>query len=323
MAMNVSRNRLGTRVKRAVPLPLTSPMFDVGANLTSAKIKNKGEVLSRAKQAGVSHAVVISKTLDESRKSMRFCRRYQAGDGPVLGCTIGCHPNSAGAHVNCSIRNMSLEQVVAKFRDLIDRDPGVAVAVGECGLDYVYDFSLPEDQLSILSAQLELSIQTGLPLFLHLRGAVHDDFCSALDAFGRERQWRGVIHCYSDEDPDHVDKYLSYGFSFGLSGIICDDKADRAQRLQEIIPDMPLDRILIQSVSPFLLPKNMDRKAYLPRPSLNEPAFLSYVATKVAECYTLAGVKMSPHEVALHTTRNAHALFNMGGAPVQPEPVPP
>ncbi|XXQ30310.1 TatD related DNase [Plasmodiophora brassicae] len=292
---------MAAATRRSVPAALASPLIDIGANLTSSKLKHTADLLERAAQAGVSHIIVTGTSLAESEHAIRLCRAFAgAGRRPRLYCTVGCHPHEATRHA------ATLGAVIARFRQLIDDNRDVVVAVGECGLDYDRNFSTPSDQQAVLAAQLDLSIACDLPLFLHARGDAHDDLCSA---FG-QRSWRGVVHCYTDDDRAHLQRYLSYGFSIGITGWVCDERPGRGKALQDIISEIPIGRLLIETDAPYLIPRNIPKGDLHPRPKQNEPALLSYVARKVAECYQA----FTADDIALHTTRNAKALFCLADA---------
>lgn len=157
---------MAAATRRSVPAALASPLIDIGANLTSSKLKHTADLLERAAQAGVSHIIVTGTSLAESEHAIRLCRAFAgAGRRPRLYCTVGCHPHEATRHA------ATLGAVIARFRQLIDDNRDVVVAVGECGLDYDRNFSTPSDQQAVLAAQLDLSIACDLPLFLHVRYA--------------------------------------------------------------------------------------------------------------------------------------------------------
>ncbi|NIT12968.1 MAG: hypothetical protein GTN99_01590, partial [Candidatus Dadabacteria bacterium] len=144
------------------------------------------------------------------------------------------------------------------------------VAVGETGLDYHYDLSPREIQRESLQKHIDLSIQTGLPIVLHVRES-EDDIKSMLRDNACERL-KGVIHCFTG-DYESALLYIELGFYVSFSGILT---FKRSEDLREVAKKLPLDRILIETDSPYLAPVPYRGKK-------NEPAYVKYVAETLAE----------------------------------------
>eukprot|EP00474_Spongospora_subterranea_P010810 CRZ11268.1 hypothetical protein [Spongospora subterranea] len=287
------------------PAGLGAALVDIGCNLTAHQFKDVGAVLHRAAASGIGHIIVTGVSLKESAAAIALCRQWPpSSTTPRLTCTVGCHPHESSRHLQ--------HDSVQQFRKLIEENRDVVVAVGECGLDYERNFSEPADQRTLFRAQLQLSLDLDMPLFLHSRGDTHDDFCSALDDIGGlNRQWRGVLHCYTDEDLEHLLRYLQYGFHIGITGWVCDERPGRGQGLARIVAAIPKDRLLIETDAPYLLPRNIPTGAIRPKPKINEPALIEYVARKVAQCYTDHAAPITPDEIARITTENANKLFSL------------
>jgi TatD DNase family protein len=147
------------------------------------------------------------------------------------------------------------------------------VAVGECGLDYFRNFSPPAAQQAAFHQQLQLAIALDKPVFLHQRDA-HADFLAIL----REHRahWRGVAHCFTG-DAAQLHDYLELGLAIGITGWICDER--RGSHLAALMPQVPADKLLLETDAPYLLPRNLT-----PRPASrrNEPMYLRQVALTVA-----------------------------------------
>ena len=172
------------------------------------------------------------------------------------------------------------------------------VAVGECGLDFFRNFSPPDAQERAFVAQLELAAECGLPVFLHQRDA-HERFTAILTEH-RKSLTGGVAHCFTG-GPAELEAYLELGLYIGVTGWLCDDR--RGAALRAALPRIPLDRLLLETDAPYLLPRDLAEK---PRNRRNEPAFLPHVLAKTAE-----GLGMPIDSVARAATENTEKLFGL------------
>jgi TatD DNase family protein len=260
---------------------------DIGANLTHASYgTDAGEVISRARQAGVSRIVVTGTSEEESRRALALAAAHSG-----LYATAGVHPHNA--------RDWSPASAGA-LRALA-RDPKV-VAIGECGLDFNRNYSPHPAQEDCFVAQLELGRALKKPLFLHSRDA-HPRFAEILKASKVEA---AVAHCFTGER-DELRAYLDLGLYIGITGWICDER--RGRHLLELVREIPRDRLLLETDAPYLTPRDLHPQ---PKARRNEPAFLPHIAQAVARA---AG--RSLEEIAEDTTRNAQRLFGLheSGAP--------
>lgn len=167
----------------------------------------------------------------------------------------------------------------------------VIVAIGECGLDYFYDNSPREQQFDMLHAQLELAREYDLPVIFHVREAF-DDFWPIFDQYPG---LRGVLHSFTDSKAN-MERALERGLYIGVNGISTFTKVD-AQK--EMFAAIPIENLLLETDAPFLTPTPK-------RGSINEPAYVKYVAQHAAD---IRGVSLD--EVARVTTANATALFSL------------
>jgi TatD DNase family protein len=174
----------------------------------------------------------------------------------------------------------------------------MVVAAGECGLDYFRNFSPPARQRSGFELQLALAERTRKPLFLHQRDA-HADFVAMLKAHPGAAA-RGVIHCFTG-GPSELDDCLALGLSIGITGWICDER--RGQALREAAPRVPLDRLMLETDAPYLLPRTLSPK---PSHRRNEPAFLPAVLAETARSRG-----EDPARLAEATTANACRFFGL------------
>ncbi len=257
-------------------------LIDIGANLTHDKFADDlGKVLGRAAAAGVEKMIVTGSS-DQGNIDAADLAELHPGH---LYSTAGVHPHHASDYTDASSE---------LIRSLSDR-PSV-VAVGECGLDYFRNFSPREAQLEAFQSQLDIAADTGMPVFLHQRDA-HDDFVELLEPM-LPRISRAVAHCFTGEG-ESLREYLAMGLWIGITGWICDER--RGAHLQEIVSEIPDNRLLIETDAPYLLPRTLNPK---PKSRRNEPAYLIEVLRVVAKARG-----QSEQHVARITTDNAVKFF--------------
>jgi TatD DNase family protein len=255
-------------------------LVDIGANLTHASFSQDLEqVVTRARQAGVASLIVTGTTVEESWDARQIADRFD------LYATAGVHPHHAR---QCG------PQTIARLRELA-KHPRV-VAVGECGLDFNRNYSPHPDQETWFIAQLKLGLELGKPLFFHSRDA-HPRFAEILRQY---KPPKAVAHCFTGEKAE-LDAYLELGLYIGITGWICDER--RGKHLVELVRDIPRDRLLLETDSPYLTPRDLKPQ---PKARRNEPALLPHILKAVARA-----LGRSPEEVAADTTRNAHTLFGL------------
>lgn len=239
------------------------------------------EVVRRARDAGVARALVILAAGDEKEAAQeaRVERLW-----PDVRVAIGVHPHAAHAFADNPDRAADL------VRAQIAATPA-ARAVGEIGLDYHYDFSPRDVQHGVFRAQVRLARELRLPVIIHTREAEEDTVAILRELGGGELA--GVLHCFTGT-PALRDAGLDLGFYISLAGIVTFPKA---QELRDTARAVPLDRLLIETDSPFLAPVPYRGKR-------NEPAHVARVAGALAEL-----CKIDAGELARTTTANFHALF--------------
>ncbi|MDR2654480.1 MAG: TatD family hydrolase [Oscillospiraceae bacterium] len=238
-------------------------LADIGANLLHRSFaKDREQVLRDAKTAGVDTILITGTSLRESREAAQYVRNYPG----TLYATAGVHPHDAKSCDN---------NTIGELRELADL-PEV-VAIGECGLDYDRDFSPRAVQRKWLERQVELAKELNMPLFLHEREAFAD-FRDILKNAGPETCKKAVVHCFTGSE-DNLMAYLSLGCSIGITGWICDDR--RGLHLRQAVKKIPADRLMIETDSPYLVPRNMRPRASHNR---NEPKYLLHIARDIARC---------------------------------------
>lgn len=271
-----------------VPAPLhdadVTDLIDVGANLTHESFRDDlPAVLERAAGHGVRRMVVTGTSLAASAAALALAE----GRPGVIWATAGVHPHAAADYDDAADEGL---------RTLL-RHP-LVVAAGECGLDYNRDYSPRDAQRTAFARQVELAAWSGRPLFLHQRDA-HGDFLAILREQG-SRLPAGVAHCFTS-GPVEMHEYLELGLHIGITGWICDER--RASDLRAAVASLPLDRVVVETDCPYLLPRSI-RPA--PRNRRNEPGTLPEVVRVLAEF-----MGRNPEVVAQATSRNAEALFGL------------
>ena len=252
-------------------------MIDIGVNLANkAFAADRAAVIERAKAAGVDAMIITGTSIEESRSAVAL-----ADPAAGLYATAGIHPHEAG-----SVGEDWLQQLAA-----LAEHPAV-VAIGEAGLDFYRDYSPRAAQRRVFRAQVELAVRTGKPLFVHDRDSGGETLATLHDYSGE--LGKCVIHCFTGTQED-LAAYLAAGYSIGITGWICDER--RGGELAALARDIPPDRLMIETDAPFLLPRTIR-----PRPPSrrNEPAFLPYVAARLAECRSEeeAAVRQLTHDNA-------------------------
>jgi TatD DNase family protein len=260
-------------------------LIDIGANLAHRAFAHDLDgTLARARQSGVNCIVVTGGNIASSRATAALAGRYPG----FLFSTAGVHPHDAG---KCS--NAEVEALV---RSLCSQNQ--VVAIGECGLDFNRDFSPRPQQESRFEKQLHLACELGKPLFLHERDA-HRRFVEILACY-KDHVGAAVVHCFTGT-AEQLQAYLDLGLYIGITGWICDDR--RGQELLNLVRNIPLDRLMIETDAPFLVPRNMPSWR---RQKTNEPAFLTYVLEMISKSYGI-----SSEEMAAKTTSNARKFFKI------------
>jgi TatD DNase family protein len=245
---------------------------------------DRDDVVDRARDAGVEDFVLIGGVDGEQGHQ----RALRVADSLGCRCTAGVHPHEA-RHATLAV----YDEIQSLARE------GRIAAIGEVGLDFHYDHSPREVQREVFRRQIRLARDLGLPLVIHTREA-DAETVAILDEEGA-REVGGVIHCFTGTRA-LGDATLGLGFHISFSGIVA---FPRATGIQDVARLVPLDRLLVETDSPFLAPPPHRGKR-------NEPAFVVEVATAVAR---LRGVDVI--DVARASTANARRLFDLERAGVE------
>lgn len=244
---------------------------------------DREEVVARARAGGVRRLLLPAVDLAASHECAALAARFEG-----VFAAAGIHPNSTAS---------ATADDFAELDSLLGS--GAFVAVGEIGLDYHWDTSPREAQFRALHAQLDLAAKYQLPVIIHNRES-SDDLMAVLEQWaaglsGALSSRPGVLHSFS-APPDIAERALAAGFYLGFTGPLTYKNADE---LRSIAAAAPLDRILIETDSPYLTPTPYRGKR-------NEPAYVRLVAERLA---ALRGLDLA--EVAAATTANAERLFQL------------
>ncbi len=263
---------------------------DTHLHVADAKYdSDRQAVLDRAAAAGVTTLVEIAESPDTWEAAVSL-----ADKNPFIYASLGIHPHHA--HEAGPDHWPSLS---TKLRELL-KHPKV-VAVGEFGLDYFRMQNTKEQQEYLFRQQLDLARETGKPIVIHCRDA-HEDTRRVLKEYYPDASYarhcpepKGVIHCFTGTWED-AQTYLFHGFMLGIDGPVT---YPNSKVLQENVVRLPLERLVLETDSPYLPPQTQ-------RGQRNEPAAIPVIAAMIGS------LKYKPTEdVARQTTANAKALFRL------------
>ena len=204
-------------------------------------------------------------------------------------CTLGVHPH----HVHEEGEDLTTQTLIQ-----MANHPKI-VGLGETGLDYYYDKAPRDRQHDSFRAHIRAGMATGLPIVVHSRDAEEDTARLLREEVSGSSKPRGVLHCFSSRRI-LAEEAVELGFYVSLSGILTFKKS---QELRDIVRDIPLDRLLVETDSPFLAPEPF-------RGKICEPAYVVQTARVLAE---IKGV--SPEQIAEQTTSNFFQLFSRAHRP--------
>jgi TatD DNase family protein len=252
---------------------------------------DREQVVDRARQAGLSRILNPSVDLKSCRSAIKLAETY-----PEVYAAVGIHPNDALTWD---------DSTPGDLRELSNR-PKV-VAIGEIGLDYYRDRTPRDVQRRVFQHQLELAAEVHLPVILHMRNSSAQDRSATLDMLGILVEWcsmllsvepdlaqrPGVLHSFSG-NLEESQQAMDLNFWIGISGPVTFRKADT---LREVVTNLPLERLLIETDAPFLTP-------HPHRSERNEPAHVLLVAQEISRIRNLPF-----EEVAGISSSNAERLF--------------
>ncbi len=251
-------------------------MIDSHCHLDHEPLKSDlSNIIKRSKDVGIEKLLTISTSVESFEKIKNIINE----DEIIFG-TIGIHPHETDNN------EISIDYIVKNFEE----NPKI-IGIGETGLDFYYNNSDKEKQIKSFKKHIEASIKTNSPLVVHSRNAEDETF-EILNKYQGEKL-KILMHCFTGSK-NFAEKLLKLNAFFSASGIIT---FKNSIDLQETFKILPLEKILIETDSPYLAPvPNRGKK--------NEPSFLSYTAQKLAEIKDL-----SKPEITKITTKNFNNLF--------------
>jgi len=233
---------------------------DIACNFTSDRFDNDlDEVINQAIVNNITKFGLICSRLSDIDKLLEIYNRYSKD----MFFTIGVHPHHA---------NEINEEYLKKLKEVINNNN--PHAIGETGLDFFRNLSTYEEQIFAFEEQIKIAIDTNKPLFLHQRDS-HDDFIKILRKYSSDIN-KSVVHCFTGTK-EQLNDYLELDCYIGVTGWICDAK--RNVELRKTIKNIPLERLMIETDCPYLIPKNLEEK---PKNNRNEPTYLNHIANEVA-----------------------------------------
>lgn len=245
---------------------------DTHCHIHEANYPDASGALERAHKAGVGTLICVGTDNTTSREAAEFAANHEN-----IYFSVGAHPHDAQDGYS------EVEQLVKEKNDKL-------VAIGEIGLDYFYTHSPRETQIAALEAQLQLAIDHDLPVIFHVREAFNDFW----PIFHNFPGIKGELHSFTDSLVN-LEKALGEGLYVGVNGISTFSKTN-----QEVWDQIPLEKMLLETDSPFLTPVPV-------RGKVNEPAFVRHVAEYHAK---RRGIELE--ELARVTSANAKTLFSIG-----------
>ncbi|HEY60947.1 MAG TPA: TatD family hydrolase [Anaerolineae bacterium] len=243
-------------------------------------------IIERAKQKNITNILIPGIDIKSSEKAIKLC----ASQPLLLHPAVGIHPNY-GNQINSAI--------IKELRDLASNQ--LVVAIGEIGLDYYRNFTPINDQKQLLNMQLKLALAIDKPIIIHNRDAenhlwdIIGKWYEKIPSNSPLKNRPGVFHSFSSS-LEFAKQAIKKGFYIGVGGPITYKKSKNYRKL---ISQLPIERILIETDSPYLAPQQYRGKR-------NEPSFLVYTAQRLSEIFQINFDTLS--EI---TTRNAKLLFNI------------
>lgn len=246
--------------------------------------EDRKEMIERAREAGVCNVFLPAIDLNSVDRVLSMSREYQDYCHPM----IGLHPEEVRA---------DYKEVLARMREkLFSPTPSLPrfIAIGEVGLDYYWSREFAEEQAEAFEEQVRWSVETRLPLMIHCRKA-QNEMVHILKRHAHELSG-GVFHCFTGNSREAEELLQFDGFVLGIGGVLTFKKSN----LPEVLRNVPLSRIVLETDSPYMAPVPMRGKR-------NESAYVVHVLRKLAE-----SLGMSEEEVALQTNENVRRVFGVG-----------
>lgn len=258
------------------------------------------DAIKESLEENVKYIINVGSSISGSRKSISYSRQFNN-----VFASVGIHPHEVkGFEANAEINK--LEAMIIEYIDnnYIETDDikykgksanfTKIVAVGEIGFDFFRNLSPKIDQEKAFNAQIELALKYDLPVIIHDRDA-HEDTLRVIKQYTGDKKFRAVVHCFSG-DTDFALRCLELGLFISFTGVIT---FPNAKNLAETVKEVPIEKMFLETDSPFLAPQEKRGKE-------NFPGYLKYIAEKIALLK-----RLSVKEVAASTSKNAEEFFKL------------
>ena len=243
--------------------------------------EDRALAVQRAKEAGVEKVFVPAIDLKSVSSVLQTCRQFPGYAYPM----IGLHPEE----VKADWRNQ-----LAQMKPMLDDPSHPFIAIGEVGLDYYWSREFEAEQLQAFEEQVEWAAEYDLPLMIHCRKA-QNEMVHILKRHEKELARGGVFHCFTGNEKEAEQLLQFNNFVLGIGGVLTFKKS----HLPEVLAGIPIDRIVIETDSPYMAPVPMRGKR-------NESAYVAFVLKRIAEIYGI-----SEDEADRRTTANALRIFRL------------
>jgi TatD DNase family protein len=254
-------------------------LIDTHAHLLDTRFDlDRENAIQRADGAGVKFLIEIGCERNQWHGAAEFASKHEN-----IWCVLGIHPQNARDALDEDFKTLESKLSGNKI-----------VGIGETGLDYHYKTTAPEIQEKAFIRHIQLAKKSGKPLVIHCRDA-YPELMGILSVRYNGQKLAGVVHCFSGTPEDAV-KLVSMGFMLGIDGPVT---YPSAARLKNVVKDIPLEKLVIETDSPYLPPQNFRGKR-------NEPAYAAYVAEEISKIKNV-----SLETVSEVTTLNAKRLFSI------------
>ncbi len=254
-------------------------LIDTHAHLDMLKETSPQDAVKTAKSWGVNYIINVGSSLQGSRKSKELSETYKN-----VFASIGIHPHYA----------KDFQSYENDIKALLENHTRKIVAIGETGLDYYRNQSSKQDQEKAFISQIELAIENNLALIIHDRDA-HQDILDILKKYSDQENFKAVLHCFSG-DKNFAKQIIDLGLYVSFTGILT---FPNAKNVVQAAKSIPIERIFVETDTPFLAPQAKRGKE-------NQPAYVTYIAEKLAEIKEISLEKVS--EI---TTKNAIKFFSL------------
>ena len=261
---------------------MKNTIIDSHCHLNFPQFKGKlDEIINRALDGGVSKMLTISTKLREINDLENISKSYSQ-----VYNTVGVHPHECKNYKNLCVDDLFKHTKTSK-----------CIGIGETGLDFYYENSPKDLQKKLFRVHIQASKEASLPLIIHTRNADKETI-QILEDEMKKGHFTGLIHCFSTSK-ELAEKAINLGMYISLSGILTFNKSNE---LRNIVKDLPIDRLLVETDAPYLAPEPYRGKC-------NEPSYVFYTAKILAD---IKNVTLDT--IAKKTTDNFYNLFNKATA---------